>query len=269
MNSDELRRELENAAKAEDAEGFTMLLSQRLGIERDATLGNAETVLHGKWFDCPVSPPGIPNGTMIAVGLDAGGVDDPAALAAIYERDGVLHVHVNQFLTRTGYQRGTENLRGVYDEAIDNGSLFLFDSIEGLEVAMISECKAIDGANHGSTVIGGDEHGRAGFKAKMENEIGTFVSVPQNYVLGASLNALEARLADNTLHHDKCPLLNDNVRNLLVEELPTGNRRLKKRDDRLSGQGFAKIDGVIAVLNAVHLFSNNAVEPFDVARFIG
>lgn len=269
MNASELERELRTAAQAEDTEGFTMLLSQRLGIERDATIGNAETVLHGKWFTCPVSPPGIPNGASVAIGLDAGGVDDPAALAVIYERLSVIQVQVIQYLTKTGYARGTENLRGVYDEAVEVGTLLLFDSIEDLETAMIAQCMAIKKANWGSTSIGGDEHGRAGFKAKMDYEIGGFISVPQTYILGASLNALEAYLADGKLHHNACPLLDDNVRNLLVEEMPNGNKRLKKRDDRLSGQGYSKIDGIIAVLNAMQLFSNQVAEPFSVGRLIG
>ena len=269
MDAVELERELRTASQAQDSEGFIGLLSQRLGIEKDASLDNAETVLHGKWFDCPVSPNGIPNGVTSAVGLDAGGVDDPAALAAVYERQGVIHAQVVQYLTKTGYDRGSENLRGVYDLAIDNGSLRLFDTIEDLEAAMIDQCKSIRSANHGSTVLGGDEHGRAGFKAKIVYEVGEFISVPQTYILGAALNALEAYLIDNRLHRGACPLLDDNVRNLMVEDLENGNRRVRKRDNRLSGGGYHKVDGIVAILNAMHLFSNKAAEPFDVTRLVG
>ena len=69
--------------------------------------------------------------------------------------------------------------------------------------------------------------------------------------------------------HNHCPLLMTNVENLLIEELPTGNRRLKKRDNRLSGQGFAKIDGIIAAINATQLMDEHGSKAWDVNRMIG
>ena len=60
-----------------------------------------------------------------------------------------------------------------------------------------------------------------------------------------------------------------NVANLLIEDFPSGNRRLKKRDNRLSGQGFAKIDELISAINVVQLVDEHGHQAFDAARMIG
>lgn len=56
--------------------------------------------------------------------------------------------------------------------------------------------------------------------------------------------------------------------NLLIEELPTSNRRLKKRNNSLSGQGFSKIDGIISLINSVNLMEEPGARFFEVGAFI-
>lgn len=268
MDSEELRRELEAAAKAEDGDGFTNLLSQRLGIANNLRDEDAESILHSRWHKCPEASPIVPIGLPVVAGVDMGGIDDPAALCVLFERGGETYAIINQYLTQAGYKRATDSLRDVYDAAIKVGSLKLFDTIDDLTAAMVEQATQVNNNNRSSTVLGGDEHGVSGAKRMFEDAGLTFNSVPQTWVLGAALNALEGIILDRKLHHNHCPLAAENVRNLLIEHLPSGNKRLKKRDAGLSGQGSAKIDGTIALINAVHLLKTATPVAFDPARFI-
>ena len=146
-----------------------------------------------------------------------------------------------------------------------NGTLQLFETSEECQKAVFNLIKQAS-----PDVVGGDEHGISGFSQAVRDATGkAFQSVPQNWQLGAALASLESRLLDGAVRHNFCPLLMSNVENLLVTELPSGVRKLSKRDNRLSGQGYAKIDGIIAVINAVALMDEHGHRAFDAARFIG
>ena len=266
MDAAELERELKQAGDADDLETFALSLSQRLGIERSDSDNTAETILHARWGDCgkikPVSH------DFCAIGVDAGGMDDPMAVAIARRPDATqrsVQFTVHQFLTQTGYERAPQNLRDTYDEAIKHKTLHIFERSESAQAAVFDLVTQAT-----PDVVGGDEHGITGFAELLHDATGCpFTSVPQTWVLSAALASLESRLLDDGVQHNFCPLLMVNVENLLVEETPQGNRRLKKRDNRLSGQGYAKIDGIIAVINAVQLLDEHGSKAWDVGRFIG
>jgi len=147
---------------------------------------------------------------------------------------------------------------------------FLHASTDDLERHVIQRCLSIYRANTGTTLIGGDEHGRAGFKQRFEQEAGlNFQSVPQTYVLGSALRALEGRLDDGVVAHTHCPLLNENVENLKVEELPNGNWSLRKKGSSTAGTGQQKIDGIISAINAIHLLDTTVALGSDVSWWVG
>ena len=54
-----------------------------------------------------------------------------------------------------------------------------------------------------------------------------------------------------------CELLDANIGNALVTDLPSGGRKITKRDAGLSGIGQAKFDGLAALLNAVHMMNKS------------
>ncbi len=267
MDAAELERELRQAADADDQESFALTLSQRLGIERNDSAANAESILHLNWDKCPRLIPSGPY-DFTAVGVDAGGLDDPAAVCIARRPKAAqrrLELTVHQFLTQTGYERAPANTQEIYDAAIKNKTLHIHETAEAMQNAMFDLV-----SQAGCDVVGGDEHGQTGFAQALRDATGKrFEPVPQTWVLGAALASLEARLLDGGVSHSHCPLLMANVENLLIEELPNGNRRLKKRDNRLSGQGYAKIDGIISVINACALIDEHGHRAFDLGRFIG
>ncbi len=267
MDAAELERELRQAADADDQESFALTLSQRLGIERNDSAANAESILHLHFDKCPRLIPSGPY-DFTAVGIDAGGLDDPAAVCVARRPKTAqrrLELTVHQFLTQTGYDRAPDNLKETYDAAVKNKTLHIHETAEAMQTAMFDLV-----AQAGCDVVGGDEHGQTGFAQALRDATGKrFEAVPQTWVLGAALASLEARLLDGAISHSHCPLLLANVENLLVEELANGNRRLKKRDNRLSGQGYAKIDGIISVINATALIDEHGHRAFDAGRLIG
>ncbi len=265
MDAAELQRELKQAGDADDVETFALTLSQRLGIERNET-DMAESILHSHWAKCERTLPQPAEYT--AIGVDAGGLDDPMAVAIARkpeDNNRALHFTVHQFLTAKGYDRASANLQEVYDEAAKHRTLHIHPTAEQMQDAVFDLIKQAS-----PDIVGGDEHGITGFAEALRQAVGKpFHSVPQTWVLGAALASLEARLLDGTVTHNHCPLLLANVENLLIEDTPQGNRRLKKRDNRLSGQGFAKIDGIIGCINATQLMDEHGSRVWDVGNFIG
>ena len=272
MDAEELQKELTEAAAAEDAESFGLLLSQRLGIQKNIDAQNAESILHGRWLDagkCSTAIPAMAPDDIWTIGVDAGGLDDPLAVALLVRKsDGTLEIRPHQFLTQEGYDRAHASTRAIYDQAIGFGTLHVRPTAESMDAAVHAKIRDVLNVNAWAT-IGGDEHGRAGFKARFEASVATFNSVPQTWVLGGSLANLEAALVDGRVKHPHCPLLNANVANLSIEETPNGNRRLGKKDGRLSGQGHAKIDGVMALLSGMHLQTEQETLVGDIGGMIG
>ncbi|WP_433988658.1 hypothetical protein SuNHUV7_22370 (plasmid) [Pseudoseohaeicola sp. NH-UV-7] len=248
MDATELERELKQAADASDLETFALTLSQRLGIERNDSDANAETVLHSHWSKC--ERPTRTDYDFTAIGIDAGGTDDPMAVCIASRHRASprnLDMTVFQYLTRMGYERAPENLRDTYDEAVKRGTLRVFERSEDMQQAVFDLVREIR-----PDIVGGDEHGISGFAQALRQATSkTFTSVPQTWVLGAALASLESRLLDGAIRHNNCPLLAANVDNLLVEELPTGNRRLKKRDNRISGQALDEPTQIVVDIVAV------------------
>lgn len=207
----------------------------------------------------------------MAIGIDVGGSDDPAAACFMRKfHGGEFHAEVRQFLTNSGYERAGQNLRDIYDEAIEDGSLILVTEAGDIDIEIANWAKLITSTCPIGVTLGGDEHGRVGAKQALEYHSGhTFVSVSQGSVtIGAALAALENLLVDMKLSRAPSALLDANVANAMIIETPSGLRRIGKKDGGLSGQGQMKIDGLAALIDALHLVNSTTEIPADISHWI-
>lgn len=285
MDASELERELVEAVNASEGESLSLLLSQRMGIEPDdrAELAGGETVLRTRWPDVATRSRELPErfeGLLVAT-VDAGGADDPQALTLLWKDPaGVVHVIVEQHLVRDGYERarqpgaarkatgedeasaaGMSDLLKLYDAAIEAGELQVHDSFAAMDMAIGARIAEAAGRAYGDVVMGGDQYGRGGVGTALTEATGLpFEAISQGWKLGAAMATAEALLVDGALRVARGPLLDANVRNLVVEETKTGALRFRKADAGLSGQGASKIDGVMCMLSALALQAQRLAE---------
>ena len=261
MDATMLAKEITDAAASGDRGEFDLLLSQRLGVERTDLGSTDQAPLHQFWPEIArtETAPAKPIDA-VSVGVDIGGLDDPAAVVALTRfNDKTLHAEPMQFLTLSGYDRAGPDLKETYDLAMDRGTLKVLGSAGDIDSEIAKIIMDKSAAAPFAYMAGGDEHGRAGSKQVLESLSGcVFTSVPQTYVLmGSALAALEANLMDHKITVAPCELLDANIGNALVTDLPSGGRKITKRDAGLSGIGQAKFDGLAALLNAVHLMNQS------------
>lgn len=271
MSAKALEAELNAARISENKEEFVMLLSQRLGIQPDVLIDQSQNVIRSALPRAPEAANTIVPGSKVAIGIDVGGLNDPMAVCTLWSTPGSsdVHVHVSQYIAQVAYDRAPSSNRLLFDDAVANGTLSIFPSVEGIDEAVARSILATYRALGGSVTVGGDQYGRSGFKQAFEERTGiTFVPVPQNFLMSSALAGLEALLIDGKLHAKPCPLLRANAENLSIDETPNGTRRIRKADAKLgqSGEGSAKIDGIAAMLCAVHL--QHSVESIDVDAMI-
>jgi hypothetical protein len=176
MGACELVRELKQAADADDQGSFALTLSQRLGIQRNDSDANAETIFIVTGPN--VNAHGPARHDYCAVNIDAGGLDDPMAVAIARRPAGhprKLNLTVHQFMTKTGYDRAPPNLQENYDLAVSNGALHIHPRSEDCDQALFD---LVNQATH--DIAGGDEHGRSGFAETLKETTNkTFSSAPQ------------------------------------------------------------------------------------------
>lgn len=268
MDANELAMELETAAKAEDSESLSLILSQRLGIARNLLSDHAESIFHARWGDMEKTDGAVSLNDSIAVGIDVGGIDDPLALTTV-TRHGVggLNIWVRQYLTKSGYDRAKDSTKAVYNKAIKNKTLEIFPNTEDLDRAVFTYCQNLARNASDTPVFGGDMYGRGGFKEAFEDAVGEFIAIPQKgYILDAVMSNLESLLDNNQIRHNHCPLMAFNVANLAIEFTEFGARRFKKKEAGLSGSGHLKVDGVFSTLDAIDLITKK--KEFNINMFI-
>lgn len=275
MDPTEMQLELDKAQSAEgSSEELGLFLSQRLGIEPDdrAELAGGETLLRVNWKHIPTRERTIPEGVSnLVVAIDAGGADDPMAVVYLWEDEdtGTFHIVVNQYLTKTGYDRADEHLRKVYDRAVSNAEMFIYTTFKEMDRSIVNSILKIMETAENMPAIGGDQYGRTGIATFMSNETGLkFQPIPQGWKLASPLATIESWMVDNKVKITKGPLIDFNVDNLVVEE-QNGILRFRKADSSLHASlGSLKIDGIMAILTAIALRTltktdNEAVASID------
>lgn len=275
MDPTEMQLELDKAQSSEgSSEELGLFLSQRLGIEPDdrAELAGGETLLRVNWKHIPTRSRTIPEGVAnLVVAIDAGGADDPMAVVYLWEDDqGDFQIVVNQYLTKTGYDRADEHLRKVYQKAIAEGEMFTYTTFKEMDNAIVKSILQIMDTAENMPAIGGDQYGRTGIATYMTNETGLkFQAIPQGWKLASPLATIESWMVDGKVKITKGPLVDFNVDNLVVEE-QNGILRFRKADSSLHASlGSLKIDGIMAILTAIALRTLTKTDSDAVASIDG
>ena len=251
-------------------------MSQRLCIEPDARQGVGRWVAAERWSSLPKCQRWtVPEeARRPTIGIDIGGSDDLAAMVLIawVSTPGgggeQLHVWARQYCTQGAYDRAHPNTRLIYKSAVDAGELFVHQSSAAMETAIQIDAKALYMRHADSLWAGGDQYGLSGFAARFKGAVGLeFKPVRQSFNLLGSKNRLEALVTDSAVAHEHQPLLAWNLQNLRIDESGQGVK-LRKADAGASGQGQAKIDGVMALLSALELAEHPDRVEFDASTMI-
>lgn len=197
---------------------------------------------------------------VVEIGIDGGGLDDLLALSVIgrdAETREWLHWARAWAHTSVLERRKSEapRLMGFRDD----GDLFIVDTLpEDLDgvVAVVEQVEATGKLDK----VGVDALGAGGIvdslaEIGITQEAGRIVGIPQGYKLAGAIWTVERKLADGTFKHGGQPLMAWAVGNARVE--PRGNAVLITKQ----AAGRAKIDPLIATLNAAALMSLNPAAP--------
>jgi phage terminase large subunit-like protein len=237
-------------------------IRRNLNILPDASAGEGRWIPIAQWDDAADDELSLDalltEATRVAVGTDAGGLDDPAAVAVLGETDdGRFLLWTAQWISRQGYQkRKTVN---DYDGYVRAGELTIFDGGAG-DVEGIAEVVETVAATGKLVAIGIDSYGAAGMVEALEGALKSnaveIVSVPQSWKLTPAITWCERRLADGVLSHSGSTMLRWNVGNATVTR--RGNA-VSISKDTIVGPG--KIDGLAATQTAVAAFLDAPVQP--------
>ena len=265
-----IEREFTQAVQSPDPADMSLFMSQRLCIEPDIRKGVGGWVVAEQWSSLPRCGTDMQNmeATKPTIGIDIGGSDDLAAMVMVYMANGRLHVHSRQFCTQQAYDRAHPNARVLYAKAVQSGELSVHPTSSALEVALQMECSKLSATFGSDLWSGGDLYGLAGFAPRFKGATGLeFKPVRQSFNLLASKNRLEALVSDGAVAHEHLPLLAWNLENLRIDESGSG-LKLRKADAGASGQGSAKIDGVMALLSALELLEHPDRTVWDIQALI-
>lgn len=191
---------------------------------------------------------------VIDIGIDGGGLDDLLGLAVAGRVKGTQKwmVWVRAWAHPSVMTRHKQTASRFKDFEQD-GDLRIVDKM-GDDVEEITHiCKEIEQSGL-LDKIGVDPHGIGGILESLENaEIPSdlIIGISQGWKLTSAIKTAERKLAEKGIIHGGQPLMDWNVSNAKVE--PRGNAIIITKQ----GSGSAKIDCLMATLNAVSLLSLN------------
>lgn len=193
------------------------------------------------------------------IGGDAGGADDLFSLAVIgrHKTTRAWQVHVRSWCLDVVLERRKEIASRLRDFAVA-GDLVITESAEDHILGAVELCEQVkaSGLLPSENGLGFDPFGiaalvdalvEAGFDEKQITGIG------QGFKLNGAIRGLERRLYDGNLTHGNQPVLNWAVSNAKAEQ--RGNNVMITKQ----AAGTAKIDPLIAVINAAVLMDRNPV----------
>lgn len=243
-----------------DPEALRDFNSQNLNIQPDATAGQGRWIPLAAWDEAAdgrlTLDVLLQEATRIAIGTDAGGLDDPSAIAVIGEtEDGRIMVWSAQWLSRQGYQK--RKAVNPYDDFLAAQELTIFDGGDGDIGAIADLCAAV--ASSGKLLaIGIDSYGASEMATALEGLGVEVVAVPQSWKLTPAITWVERRLADGVFRHTGSTMLRWNLGNAVVER--RGNA---VSISKATIVGAGKIDGVAATLTAAAVFLDAASKADD------
>lgn len=190
---------------------------------------------------------------VVTAGIDGGGLDDMLGLCALGRRKDGRWLHwAHAWLHPIALERRKSEAQRFRDFE-KQGDLTIVadmgddveqvaDKIEQCEASGLLERVGVDPAGIGAIA-----------EALLDKKISQdrIVGIPQGWRMSGAIHTLERRLADESFEHGGTPLMNWVVGNAKVE--PRGNAIIITK----AAAGRAKIDPLMATLNAVTLMSLN------------
>ncbi len=252
-----LTREYDKAAVAGEA-SLQNFFAKHLNVEIGLAL--ASTGWAGAEFWAKRGDPAIDLATILrdcdvaCVGIDGGGLDDLLGLAVIGRHRDTKHwLHWGRAWAHPIVLERRKSEAPRLRDLADAGDLQLVSDI-GQDVTEVADI--VDEIRQAGILggVGLDPHGIASIvDALREREVtgDLLVGVTQGFRLNGAIKTAERKLADGTFRHGDQPLMAWCVGNAKVE--PKGNAILITKQ----ASGRAKIDPVMAMLNAVELMSRD------------
>lgn len=191
---------------------------------------------------------------VVDIGIDGGGLDDLLGLAVVGR-----HAETHKWLAWTRAWAHPSVLERRKSEAARfrdferDGDLVIVDKIGDDVYDVVEICVKVDESGL-LDKIGVDPHGLGGIlDALLEAGIDEdkIIGVSQGWKLQGAIKTAERRLAEGQLIHASQPMMMWCVGNAKIE--PRGNAVLITKQ----ASGFAKIDPLMALFNAVNLISLN------------
>lgn len=191
---------------------------------------------------------------VVDIGIDGGGLDDLLGIAVVgrhaetHKWLGWCHAWAHPSVLE---RRKSEAAR--FRDFSKDGDLTLVNKIGDDVFDVVEICVKVDESGL-LDKIGVDPHGLGGIldallEAGIEED--TIIGVSQGWKLQGAIKTAERRLAEGQLIHANQPMMNWCVGNAKIE--PRGNAVLITKQ----ASGFAKIDPLMALFNAVNLISLN------------
>lgn len=246
-----------HAAEAAGEEELRRWASQHLNIEIGVGLLSDRWVGADYWLSCATQvtlDDILQRCDCITVGIDGGGLDDMLGLAVLGREpetgDWLLWSHA--WLHPIALER-RKSEAARYRDFAKQGDLTIVDAI-GQDVEQVVEIVQRCGETGLLDKIGVDPVGIGSIVEAIE-AIGIaqerIVGISQGWRLNGAIKTTERRLAEGTIKHGGAPLMAWCVGNARVE--PKGNAVTITKQ----AAGFAKIDPLMGLFNAVHLMALN------------
>jgi len=254
----DLQRLIDSRESAKsDPEALRTFRSQNLNILPDSSTAEGRWMAPAIWDeagdDLLSLEAVIEECQRIAIGTDAGGLDDPSAIAVLGETaDGQQLLWVAQWLSRQGFDK--RKSVNPYQKFIDAGELVIFDGGDA-DVEGFGEIAKTVAASRKLIGIGIDSYGASDVASAVGGHGVEVVAVPQSWKLTPAITFFERRLAAGTFRHCGSAMLSWNVGNAVVER--RGNA---KSISKATIVGPGKIDGLAASLTAAAVLLQPAEE---------
>jgi phage terminase large subunit-like protein len=246
-------------AEASGEEELRRWASQHLNVEIGMALKSDGWAGADFWEQCKDSRPVTLDRVLnecevIDIGIDGGGLDDLLGLAVMGRVKGSqnwmlwTHAWAHPSVMKRHKQEASR-----FNDFRNDGDLTIVERIGEDVEGVAAICSRVERSGL-LDKIGVDPHGLGGIMAEIEN-----AGVPSDMIIGISqgwrmtgaIKTMERKLAESGLIHGGQPLMTWCVSNAKVE--PRGNAVIITK----AGSGSAKIDCLMAALDAVSLLSLN------------
>jgi phage terminase large subunit-like protein len=246
-------------AEASGEEELRRWASQHLNVEIGMALKSDGWAGADFWEQCkdlrPVTLDRVLNECeVIDIGIDGGGLDDLLGLAVMGRVKGSQHWMLwTHAWAHPSVMKRHKQEASRFNDFRNDGDLTIVERIGEDVEGVAAICSRVERSGL-LDKIGVDPHGLGGIMAEIEN-----AGVPSDMIIGISqgwrmtgaIKTMERKLAESGVIHGGQPLMTWCVSNAKVE--PRGNAVIITK----AGSGSAKIDCLMAALDAVSLLSLN------------